>query len=92
MNTRLIVALSLLALGNVQAAIAHEGGEHPAVLTARKAATLDPNTFIVGHPASPRAGTVHAGSEHPAVAARLARRAGAIDPNRFRVQPPASVQ
>ena len=52
---------------------------------------IDANTFIVGHPASPRWRVVHANAEHPAVL--QARQAGhvALDPNTFIVQPPASV-
>lgn len=52
---------------------------------------IDANTFIVGHPASPRWRVVHANAEHPAVL--QARQAGhvAFDPNTFIVQPPASV-
>ena len=52
---------------------------------------VDPNTFVVGHPASPRWQVTHANHEHPAVvAARQAREAG-VDPNTFLVQPPAQV-
>lgn len=58
---------------------------------ARFGRSVDPNTFAVGHPASPRWIVPHANGEHPAVI--VARRAaeGAIDPNTFIVQPPASV-
>lgn len=53
--------------------------------------SIDPNTFIVGHPASPRWVRAHANAEHPAV--RLARSARAeLDPNTFLVQPPAAVR
>lgn len=52
---------------------------------------IDANTFIVGHPASPRWVVPHANGEHPAVLqARHAR--AAIDVNTFLVQPPAAVQ
>ena len=51
----------------------------------------NPNTFIVGHPASPRWIAAHANHEHPAVVqARMAHQA-TIDPNTFVVQPPAAV-
>jgi len=54
---------------------------------------IDPNTFILGHPASPHWKVVHAGSEHPAVlVARRAAQPPVIDPNLFPVQPPASVR
>jgi hypothetical protein len=54
---------------------------------------IDANTFIVGHPASPRWKIVHANGEHPAVlqARHAAGHANAIDPNTFLVQPPAAV-
>jgi len=60
---------------------------------ARFGRDVDPNTFLVGHPASPRWGTSHANQEHPAVvvARRAAQGSQAIDPNTFIVQPPASV-
>lgn len=57
------------------------------------AAGIDPNTFIVGHPASPRWGAAvheHAGQEHPAL--RAARLGQHMDPNQYLVQPPASTQ
>ncbi len=52
--------------------------------------SIDPNTFIVGHPASPRWVHQHANAEHPAVLAARAVRPE-IDPNTFLVQPPAAV-
>jgi len=52
---------------------------------------IDANTFIVGHPASPRWRVVHANAEHPAVVQARNAQHGAIDPNTFLVQPPASV-
>lgn len=55
---------------------------------------IDPNTFIVGHPASPTWTHPHANREHPAVlvAARAKLQVGGIDSNTFIVQPPASVR
>lgn len=67
---------------------------HPAVLVHAAPSGINPNTFIVGHPASPKWATaavpVHANGEHPAVL--VARRGVAphIDVNTFLVQPPAS--
>ena len=60
---------------------------------ARFGRDIDPNTFVVGHPASPRWVVQHANGEHPAVivARRAAEGAAAIDPNTFIVQPPAQV-
>ena len=54
---------------------------------------MDPNTFVVGHPASPRWVVPHANGEHPAVivARRAARGETAVDPNTYIVQPPAQV-
>jgi hypothetical protein len=52
-------------------------------------AGIDPNTFIVGHPASPTVRGGHANFEHPAVI--VARRAVGIDANTFIVQPPVAV-
>lgn len=53
---------------------------------------IDPNTFIAGHPASPRWKIVHSNAEHPAVVMARITTPTAIDPNTFIVQPPASVQ
>jgi hypothetical protein len=55
---------------------------------------IDPNTFIVGHPASPTWSRPHTNAEHPAVqvAERTKHQVAAIDPNTFTVQPPASVR
>lgn len=67
---------------------------HPAVLVHAAPSGINPNTFIVGHPASPKWAAhptpVHANAEHPAVL--VARRSAApqIDVNTFLVQPPAS--
>jgi hypothetical protein len=53
---------------------------------------VDPNTFLVGHPASPRWVIKHANGEHPAViVARRAAEGQPIDPNTYIVQPPAQV-
>jgi hypothetical protein len=58
MNTKI---LSSLAAAFVVSSLAHPAiaeplGEHPAVLVARtwNSRGIDPNTFIVGHPADPR--------------------------------------
>lgn len=55
---------------------------------------IDPNTFIVGHPASPTWTRPHSNAEHPAVqvAARMKLQVATIDANTFTVQPPASVR
>lgn len=82
-----IVAVCAVALP----ANAQEVGWHPAVSHHPMAVGIDPNTFILGHPASPTTRGGHANHEHPAII--VARRAAtpSIDPNTFIVQPPASV-
>ncbi|WP_298833669.1 hypothetical protein [uncultured Piscinibacter sp.] len=67
-------------------------GTHPALGgTSPAAAGIDPNHFIVGHPAGlvQRAG--HANQVHPADAVS-AQGAPAVDANHFLVQPPSSVR
>jgi hypothetical protein len=58
MKTRSMAVMSALALGAVlvQPASADSVGQHPAVLVAQKWETrgIDPNTFIVLHPAGLR--------------------------------------
>ena len=73
---------------------AQDVGQHPAVFAARKLPGVDANTFIVGHPASPRNRVQHANAEHPAVltGAQAAQFAAGPDSNTFLVQPPASVR
>jgi hypothetical protein len=60
---------------------------------ARFGRDVDANTFLVGHPASPRWVVPHENHEHPAVV--VARQAAEgrmpVDPNTFIVQPPAAV-
>jgi hypothetical protein len=53
----------------------HRLGQHPAVLVQRQAAHIDPNTFIVGHPAGLAwVATPSITYDHPAViVARMAR-------------------
>jgi hypothetical protein len=53
---RLLAAAALVVASLAQPAIAESLGEHPAVIVARTWNTrgIDPNTFIVLHPASPR--------------------------------------
>ena len=85
------LALAAASLCVTGAALAGEPADKAADDWARFGRSIDPNTFIVGHPASPRWVLAHANHEHPAVVqARLANPA-AIDPNTFIVQPPATV-
>ena len=85
-------AAVVLACSAALPAQAQPVGWHPAT-AARPAvvavAGIDPNTFIVGHPASPTVRGGHANPEHPAVS--VARRAAPLDTNTFLVQPPVQV-
>ena len=54
--------------------------------------SIDPNTFIVGHPASPTWKHPHSNGEHPAVMVTGRTAATSPDSNTFLVQPPASVR
>ncbi|MEF7613823.1 hypothetical protein V4F39_07865 [Aquincola sp. MAHUQ-54] len=73
------------------AAQAQAPATHPALQrgAAAVAGGIDPSTFRVGHPASPRWQVASANGQHPAVL--VARQAPRIDSNTFLVQPPASV-
>ena len=73
-----------------QSADEHPMSPHPALQVKARTQGIDPNTFIVGHPASPQWVRGHANHEHPAVI--VARRAHQpqIDANAFLVQPPAT--
>lgn len=71
---------------------AQQVGWHPA--TAQRPAVvagIDANTFIVGHPASPRLRGGHANFEHPAVLVARGEGRSGVDANTFIVQPPAAV-
>lgn len=88
-KTRLCILAALATVFSSAALTAHAEPAAPF-------SGIDPNTFILGHPASPRWKVVHSNGEHPAVL--VARRAqqsaqlSSIDPNQFIVQPPASVR
>jgi hypothetical protein len=88
--------VAVVALGATLCAIvgadvqAQTLGHHPAVLVKRAPPTIDPNTFIVAHPAQLTLKSGHAGHEHPALTARREAAAAGIDTNTFLVQPPAS--
>ncbi len=87
-----LIALSLLSLGGTDLALAQDVGQHPAVFAPRQLPGIDPNTFIPGHPASPRNRAGHANHEHPAVARWAQGAATAPDSNHFLVQPPATTR
>ncbi len=90
MFVRTLLALALIGAAVAQPVLAEDVGQHPAVFAPRSLPGVNPNTFIVGHPASPRTRGGHANFDHPAVA--LAATARGIDSNTFLVQPPASVR
>ena len=48
-------------------AVAQDVGQHPAVFAPRALPGVNPSTFVVGHPASPKSLSGHANYEHPAV-------------------------
>ena len=87
---------ALIAVGAALPAIAvaEDVGQHPAVFAPRSLPGVNPNTFVVGHPASPRNRLVHANAPHPAVLTWAAAQAAGrpVDGNAFLVQPPASVR
>lgn len=87
-----LLALSLLSLGGAELAAAQDVGQHPAVFAPRQLPGIDPNTFIPGHPASPRNRAGHANHEHPAVARWAQGAPTAPDSNHFLVQPPATTR
>ena len=95
MNATRLAYVAIVALAAAAAASQAQAqalGAHPALRGAAPApaVTLDPNHFIVGHPAGlvQRAG--HANQAHPADAVSR-QGAPALDANHFLVQPPSSV-
>ena len=85
-----VAVVALTALAASQQVFAQ--ASHPALRGAAPAvaaSTIDPNTFIVAHPAGLALRAGHANFAHPAEQARA--QATAIDPNHFLVQPPSSV-
>ena len=93
-----LVVVAVMALAAIAAATSVDAqtfGRHPALRstdTAPAAPGIDPNTFIVAHPAGLALVHGHANHEHPAVAASREAQSAQVDPNLFIVQPPASVQ
>lgn len=98
--TRVALAVAVVGAGFLIATAAlaadADGGQHPAVLRQADVTTLrrgiDPQTFIVAHPARLALPHRHANQEHPAVAQQRAGSAAAIDVNAYRVQPPSPVR
>ncbi len=86
----IVIAAVLAAASQAEA---QELGRHPALRTAAAtpAAAIDPNHFIVGHPAGGRQRAGHANFEHPAVTVS-GQGLPTLDANHFLVQPPSSVR
>ena len=94
MITKQTVLTVVVALGAALCAVvgaqAQGLGQHPAVRAQNAAQGIDPNTFIVAHPAQLALRAGHAGHEHPALVAWRSANPGRVDANTFLVQPPAS--
>jgi hypothetical protein len=88
MNTRTYFQIAALAAIAAAGLVATQTAGAQPIMPARTG--IDPNTFIVGHPASPQWRVNRIGGEHPAVQQLRAGPVG-IDANTFTVQPPASV-
>lgn len=88
MRTRTVLLASLLSAA-ATLAVAQDVGQHPAVFTPRTLPGVDPSTFVVGHPASPKSLAGHANYEHPAVT--VSREERSLDTNTYLVQPPVHV-
>jgi len=89
-----VAVMALAALAAATSVDAQTFGRHPALRhdAPPAAAGIDPNTFIVAHPAGLALVRGHANHEHPAVTASREAQTAQVDPNLFIVQPPASVQ
>src|SRR3954463_11564217 len=91
MLTRTAFLASLMAASSF-ASLAQGVFQHPAVSTPPPVAGVDPSTFLVGHPASPRWQVHHANADHPAIAISREASHRSVDSNIFIVQPPAHVE
>lgn len=63
---------------------------HPALGGVAAPQSIDPNTFVVAHPAGLALRAGHANHAHPADV--LSHREATIDTNHFLVQPPSAVR
>jgi hypothetical protein len=91
-STFVLSVMGLAAFAAVSSVEAASVGGHPALGNAFiLKATIDPDTFIAGHPAGGTSVRGHANHEHPAVVASRAAPQG-VDVNTFLVQPPAATQ
>jgi hypothetical protein len=90
MNAARFAALAAL-VAVTQIATAQAFGNHPALSRTAVAPSsqIDPNTFIVAHPAGLALRSGHANHAHPADV--TSHQQVGIDTNRFLVQPPSSV-
>ena len=91
MRTRTILLTSITSLA-ATLAVAQDVGQHPAVVSPRALPGVNPSTFVVGHPASPKAVAGHANYEHPAVTVSREAPGRHLDTNAYLVQPPATVE
>lgn len=92
MNTNLLHPMLVAAVLASSASLAFAEEATPRATPAIVGSAIDPNTFIVGHPASPSWKRAHSHAEHPAVQLRQRGEVKAIDSNAFRVQPPVGVR
>ncbi len=88
-----ITIVVLAALAAVNQADAQTVATHPALsrTAVAPAVTIDPNRFLVGHPAGGLPRALHANHDHPAVTV-YERGAPALDTDHFLVQPPSPVR
>lgn len=99
--TRVVFAVAIIGAGILIAAAAQAGeqapmSQHPAVLLQADVSalklkrSLDPQTFIVAHPARLALSNGHANGEHPALAMQRQALTPRIDVNTYLVQPPSA--
>jgi hypothetical protein len=88
-----IAVVALAASAAASQAQAQVIAGHPALRGAPQVAatSIDPNRFIVGHPAGGQQRAGHANYAHPAVTIS-AQGTPALDTNHFLVQPPSPVR
>jgi hypothetical protein len=85
-----LVGASNLAAAQDAASTDHPLGQHPAILVKRQTPQIDPNRFILMHPAGLAViATPSPTYDHPAVAvARMARQASDLE--RYMAEPPVA--
>lgn len=94
--TAAIAGAGFLIAAGATSAQAGELGQHPAVLTQSDVSALkrgiDPQEFIVSHPARLALRAGHANGEHPALAVQRQAADVEIDVNSYLVQPPSATR